>query len=348
MNSTTGLKNKNLFRKDTPLYVTMILVLVSSIVVYSLFPHPVEGKKVAVISQTADCTPEVDVLRSRDYRLTHRILLADMRNENPKLASIKQRITQTISEDKFSNVASNVSVYFRNLNDGSWFEVNGASTYNPASLLKVTFLIAILKQAEKNPGLLDKQIYFDKHYEKVYNQNIKAFTLEEKRNYTIKELLYDMIVYSDNDALILVSNQTDSVTYDKLFLDLGMTPPSHSPHPNEYVMSVMDFCKFFRVLYNSAYLKDEYSEFALELLTKSTYKDGLVKNITGDFPIAHKFGERIIANSNVQELHEVGIFYVDHKPYLLGVMTTGHDLKELSAVLSRISEIVYRESGNFN
>ncbi len=348
MNSTKVLKNKNLFRRDTPLYITIILVFVSSFVVYALFPHPENRKIRAVVAQENNCIPEIDILRSNDFKLTHRTLLVDIRNENPKLSSIKERISQTISENKFSNTANDVSVYFRNLNDGSWFEINGGSTYNPASLMKVTYLIAVLKQAEKNPGFLDRQVYFEKHFEKSFNQNIKTFTLEEKKNYPIRELLFDMIVYSDNDALLLLSQQTDSVTYDKLFLDLGMTPPSHFSNPNSYVMSVMDYCKFFRILYNSSYLREEYSEFALDLLTKSTYKDGLVKNINGDFPVAHKFGERILAHSNVQELHEVGIFYVDRKPYLLGVMSTGRDLKKLSAVLSRISEIVYGESGNFN
>jgi beta-lactamase class A len=340
-------KNKNLFKKDTPLYITIILVLISGFVVYAMFPHPESGKKIAFTGR-ADCAPEIDFLRSKDYKLTHRILLADMRNENPKLASVKERINQTISENKFSNTANDVSVYFRNLNDGSWFEINGGNVYYPASLLKVTYLIAILKQAENNPGLLNKQVYFDMHFQKNFNQNIKNFTLEEKRNYSIKELLYDMIVYSDNDALILISKETDSPTYDKLFSDLGITSPSKSLNPNDYHMTVMDYCKFFRVLYTSTYLKEEYSEYALELLTKSTYKDGLVKNIVADFPVAHKFGERIASHGSIQELHEVGIFYVDHKPYLLGVMTTGRDLKQLSAVLSRISEIVYRESSNFN
>ncbi len=348
MNATKKIKSKNLFRKDTPLYVTIILVFVSSFVVYGLFPHPESRKINTVVAQANDCVAEIDILRSNDFKLTHRTLLADIRNENPKLSSIKERITQTITENKFSNTANDVSVYFRNLNDGSWFEINGGSTYNPASLMKVTYLIAVLKQAEKNPGFLDKQLYFEKHFEKSYDQNIKDFTLQERKHYPVRELLFDMIVYSDNDALFLLSQQTDSVIYDKLFLDLEMVPPSHFSNPNSYLLSVIDYCKFFRILYNGSYLREEYSEFALDLLTKSTYKEGFVKNIGSDFPVAHKFGERVLAHTNVQELHEVGIFYVDHRPYLLGVMSTGRDLKKLSAVLSRISEIVYRESGNFN
>src|SRR6185436_9640331 len=132
--------------------------------------------------------------------------------------------------------------------------------------------------------------------------------------------------------------------YSKIFTDLGIQPPDvHAVEANtEYYINVIDCCKLFRVLYTSAYLHDENSEFALELLTQSTYKDGLLKNLKSNFPVAHKFGERVM--SNVQELHEIGIFYADTKPYVLGVMTTGHDMKQLSTVLGQISEIIYNES----
>src|SRR5437868_12182620 len=101
MSAKAVLKNKNSFRKDTPLYVTIILVFISSFVVYGLFPHPEAGKKITALSPSNDCDPEIDILRSKDFRLTHRILLADIRNENPKLSAIKERINQTISENKF-------------------------------------------------------------------------------------------------------------------------------------------------------------------------------------------------------------------------------------------------------
>ncbi len=347
MNRTIKQKNKNLFRRDTPLYITLLVVVLSGVLVYYFFPQPEEGRKVTVISTAPQCNPARTIVRSKDFHFTHRVFLADYKNENTKLASIKERVNEFISRDKFSNIVSDVSVYYRNMNDGSWFEINGDNKYNPASLMKVSFMIAMLKQAEKFPGLLDKQLYFDKHFQEGYSQNIKSFSLEEKKSYSIRELLYDMIVYSDNDALTLVAMNVNPDVYTKLFSDLGMTPPPvRLEKGTEYSMNVIDCCKFFRVLYNSAYLNEEHSEFALELLTKSTYKEGLTKNITGNFPVAHKFGERVV--SDVHELHEVGIFYVHHQPYMLGVMSTGRDLNQLSSVLSQISDVVYRESGNLN
>ncbi len=340
-------KNKNLFRKDTPLFFTISLVLLFSALVYWIFPHPSEGKKIVVETQKSNCIPEMKILRSKDYKFTHRILLANTKEENSQLSSLKQRINNFINEEKSYKAVNEVSVYYRSLNKGEWFEINDANTFIPASLIKVATLITILKQAERDPSLLDVQLHFEKHKDLGYEQNIKNFSLEEKQNYTIRELLFYMIAYSDNDATALILTKINRDFYDKLYKDLEITPPARNRQPgSEYSITVADYCKFFRVLYNSSYLKEDYSEFALELLTKSTYNEGLLKNMKTGFPVAHKFGERVV--NNLHELHEVGIFYVDRKPYMLGVMTTGSDLNELSSILSHISDIAYEESGKVN
>jgi len=107
-------------------------------------------------------------------------------------------------------------------------------------------------------------------------------------------------------------------------------------------MNIIDYCKLFRVLYNSTYLGARYSELALDLLTQSNFKKGFLRNPGFHFPVAHKFGERIF--NNIEQLHEVGIFYDDGQPYLLGVMTSGDNLDNLSNALSEVSNAVYEEA----
>jgi beta-lactamase class A len=341
---SSGLKNKNLFRKNTPLYLTFLLTIISGALVYSFFPHPSEGKKITIVSSSSDCIPEMDVLRSREYKLTHRVLLSNTKNETSKFADLKDRINRYIAECKTSKGVNDVSVYYRSLAGGAWFQVNGGIVYNPASLMKVPYLITILKQAQNSPGFLDKKIYFDNHFAQGNDQNIKDFKLQEHTNYTIRQLLQYMIVHSDNDATVLVSQNVNQEVFSKLFSDLEI--PATPTNGGEYFINVLDCSKFFRVLYNSSYLDDEYSEFALELLSKTSYKDGLLKNLDANFPVAHKFGERII--NAIQELHEIGIFYVDNHPYVLGVMSSGHDLNQLSSVLSDVSKMVYEENNKSN
>jgi len=331
----------NLIKKDIPLVASVLLMLATGIVVYFFFPRP----SPAVIPKPAiyDCPQNLDELRLKDYKLTHPLMFADIPNEDGELSGLKEKINAVISQNKSLGVLNDISVYFMKMDEGKWFVINGEKTFTPASLMKVAFLIATLRQAGSSPGFLDKKIYFEKHFQDGYDQNIKNFSLKEKKSYTVRELLFDMIAYSDNDALTLISMNTDVKVLKKLFTDLGIAPPPLDPDDTtQYVVKLSDYCRLFRILYNSGYLLDEYSELGLSMLSQSTYKDGLLKSINPSFPVAHKFGERVTGSS--AELHEIGIFYADPEPYLLGVMSNGHDLKNLSEVLSQISHVVYRSN----
>ena len=147
-----------------------------------------------------------------------------------------------------------------------------------------------------------------------------------------------MIKYSDNDATILLNLNINKRIYQQVFVDLKMATP---PDAGEYFVTAADFSKFFRVLYNGTYVRPEYSEFGLELLTHSTYNDGLRKGVDSSVTIAHKFGERI--DGNKTQFHEFGIVYLKEDPYLIGVMTTGSSLTQLSEIVAEISRITYTE-----
>ena len=82
--------------------------------------------------------------------------------------------------------ADEISVYFRKLDNGSWFSLNPNETYNPASMIKVAYLITYMKMAESNPSILNKKVFFSKHFSQAINQNIKDFQLKEGVNYVVK------------------------------------------------------------------------------------------------------------------------------------------------------------------
>jgi len=54
-------------------------------------------------------------------------------------------------------------------------------------------------------------------------------------------------------------------------------------------------------------------------------------------------GEKSLTESGVRQLHEFGIVYHPRGPYLLGVMTKGHEFARLAAVIREISGAVYTE-----
>ena len=68
--------------------------------------------------------------------------------------ALKEKIETYIETAQENEVASDVSVYFRNLNVSQWVGINREETFSPASMLKVVTLISVLRAAESDPSLL--------------------------------------------------------------------------------------------------------------------------------------------------------------------------------------------------
>ena len=91
----------------------------------------------------------------------------------------------------------------------------------------------------------------------------------------------------------------------------------------------------------ASYLNEKYSEKALELLTRTEYKNGLVAAVPKEIVVAHKFGERNNVQSEKQ-LHDCGIIYYPDHPYLLCIMTRGSDYGTLEIAIQDVAVKVYR------
>ena len=322
-------KMLSLLRYPLPLFLVISLIA-ASFFAGKYFPPTTSH----VVTAPENCPGTMEQIRLKDFELVHPLLLTDVTEQSEALRSIQTDISSYIDGVKSSQKADDISVYFRRLDNGAWFAINPNSTYNPASMIKIVYLITYMKMAEKNPQVLNKTIFFEHHFSEGNNQNIVDFQLQPRKYYSVRDLLKYMIKHSDNDATLLLSQNMDVGVYNKIFKDLNV------PIPNpltEYFISVSDFSKFFRVLYSASYTTTELSEYAIELLTESTYDQGLRKGIGTDIKMAHKFGERIIGVKS--QLHEFGIIYYNHTPYLLGVMTTGTSLTQLSEILGEISRI---------
>lgn len=310
------------------------LFLVISLIAASFFAGKFFPSSPTPLIASEKCPGSMEQIRLKDYELIHPLLLTDVTEQSEALRSIQTDISHYIDGVKSSQKADDISVYFRRLDNGAWFAINPNSTFNPASMIKIVYLITYMKMAEKNPLVLNKTIFFDHHFSEGNKQNIVDFQLQAGNYYPVRDLLKYMIKHSDNDATILLSQNMDVGIYNKIFKDLNVPIPNPS---TEYFISVSDFSKFFRILYSASYTTTELSEFAIELLTESTFNQGLRIGIGNNIKMAHKFGERIIGVKS--QLHEFGIIYYNNTPYLLGVMTSGNSLTQLSEIIGEISRI---------
>lgn len=256
------------------------------------------------------------------------------------ISSVSEKVEDFIDGVKSRGEISHASVYFRDLSNGPWFGINEDFQFQPASLAKVPLMVTFLKLVEADPSLFNKKLTLSEltpTADQVYEPSVR---LEIGKSYSTRELLERMIIFSDNDSLNLLFNSklVDQEAFDDVYSDFGIDAPT-SP---ESRIDVRSYASFFRILYNATYLVNPLSEYALELLSQTSFMDGLRAQLPKEIVVAHKFGERKTTTGEIQ-FHDCGIIYYPERPYLLCVMTRGFDTASLVEVIADVSGIIYEE-----
>lgn len=299
--------------------------------------------KVRVVAQKAankvSCPP--DFLRlnvTSQYKFISPLLLTELTCVSPELDSLRSKVVSLVDQKKKQGIIQQASVYLKTIRDGRWFEVNGNLFYNPGSLMKVGILLTYLKEEESNPGVLDRELVLKSNLNKTGIDQIRTSApLAVNQAYTVRRLLEEMIVNSDNDATQLLNEHINRTAFTQVMADLGSRTTDISD-PN-FEMTILEYNRYFRVLYNASYVDKKHSEWALELLSRAKYKDALMKGIPNGVEVAHKFGERPYENGH--NFHEAGLIYLKGNPYLLVVMTRGKDNKVLPGFIGEVSKLCY-------
>lgn len=253
---------------------------------------------------------------------------------------MRQEIIQKITTLQKEGTVTHMSVFFRDLQNGPRVGIQEDQMFHPASLLKLPLMIALLHEADLDPGLLDEEIVSPGTLPPVSNVDSNE-AIQPNTSYTIRELLRRMIVYSDNnsaDLLVLKVNSKPMPSNSNAFLDIGTMGIMSTGNIGR--LSMQSYTNVFGLLYNAWYLSDTMSQLALTLLSKSTYKNGLVAGVPEGITVAHKFGFYNVPNEE-SELHDCGIVYHPRTPYVLCVMTIGPNIASEEKAISEISRVVY-------
>lgn len=282
-----------------------------------------------------------------DYRFINPLLDCDI--SAGLIDSRKENFTRELTTEVQQVAAKNnivISVYYRDLNNGPTFGVKESEEFIPASLLKVPIMMAYFHEAQNNPAVLTESFTLDK---RIQFSNGKQFippknTLQIGQSYTVNELIEQSIIYSDNDAIALLIDHVSEADVRDLYQLLGVSQvPITFPDGR---LTVREYASFFRILFNSSYLSRDYSEKALEILSRADFKDGLVAGVPPSVVVAHKFGEA--GNEENHQIHDCGIVYAKNRPYLLCVMTRGGNINVLTSAIAEISRFVYAKIDSLN
>ncbi len=322
--------------------VTIALIIVScglTYVINEYIHHHIEkttNNTLATIEENNSSQSSIYSLNtSGGFKFIKPIDATDLKHESPSLNGLKAKLNAYIERLKKAHKLINASVYVRYYGHGMQMSLNPQETYSPGSMLKVVNLLIYLKLSEKEPGLLDKKIVYQTPEYPIPVQTFNTSQIEAGKEYTIRDLLKYMIVYSDNRATCWLVANLDSKVYFKMMEDLKIPLPSNT----NYVMTASQYSVLFKLLYSSSYLSNGNSEFALRLLNQSDFKNGLVRDLPGNVQVAHKFGEA--GGKHQHQLHESGLIYMNYAPYLITIMTKGYAIDDLPPVISTISKMVY-------
>ncbi len=263
-----------------------------------------------------------------------------------ELKTFKPKIEKYIFEYCKTHKGAKVSYYFRDLNNGMWIGLNEKELFSPASLMKVPTLVAVLKEAQTNPALLQNKIEY-KDADFVNFDEEAGFKKTDGQFYSIEELLVHSVGYSDNAATLMLMNAIGMDKVIKVEDDMNLHVGVNFNDQTNFV-SVKNYAGVFRILYNGAYLNETMSEKAIELLLNSKYQGGIRAAISSEIGIAHKYGERDIRFENgkriTQQLHHFGIVYHPEKPFVIGIMTKGENSKEeKEKIITDLARITYEE-----
>lgn len=257
--------------------------------------------------------------------------------------SLRQELSTMIDQYGASATVPHISVFFRDLKNGPRFGIREYENFIPASLLKVPIMIALLHQVSREPSLLDQRLTFeDKGYINEFAVEQDGEELELHKTYTVRELLEKMIKHSDNNSTFLLLEKINAYglkANSNTFSDLGTMKLMEGKLDNTRLISLVNV---YVTLYNATYLPKNLSQFALELLSDTTFTEGIVAGVPKGTRVAHKYGVHIVSGDD-GELHDCGIVYHPSTPYVLCILTSGGSIKDESIAIRTISQRVYQE-----
>lgn len=248
---------------------------------------------------------------------------------------LKQRILDIIEKDKLQGKLSMASVYIRDFNEGDFMAINENTQYQSGSLMNIPLLITYLHLEENEEGYLDKELLLEHAYP---NKQNTVDVTEVGKKYSLKKLLELMIINHDNNATNLLYEHVDKKAFHKTFTDVGLTMPENITQAS--TLTADDISLFMRTLYNATYLTINNSEYATKLLC-----EGEIRNKDLSLPSSVKMasGFSSTTDSDLTELHESDIIYLNNYPYTITIMTKGNDAKQLARVINQIASNVYKE-----
>ncbi len=173
------------------------------------------------------------------------------------------------------------SFYFADLKGDYTYGFNEDHKMVAAGCIKLPIAMAVLKEVECNNISLDKLVNITKD-DKVSGSSGIINEFGEKQ-YSIKELIYAMLIQSDNTAACKIINIIGMDKVNEIISNIGLTSTIINKFPSgekeefskENITTSYDLCKCLEMLNNGTVLNKAHSEFILQVIRKNQLTAGL-------------------------------------------------------------------------
>lgn len=203
-----------------------------------------------------------------------------------------------------------VAVWFMDIDSGLTYERNADAAFEYASLMKApyaNYLYILVEQG--NANITETFTVTEEHIQKYINNSGKIKDMELPREFTMREMIYYLIRFSDTVALKVLLERYPAAGFIEWATTLGLQHPETLGTVLSGQITARDAGILMNVLYH--YMQD--GHFAAELredMENSTNR--LI--ISPKYPTAHKYGW------DTNTYHDMAAVFAPH-PYVMVILT---------------------------
>lgn len=251
-----------------------------------------------------------------------------IRNYDFEMGSeLSQRIYTNIS-----NYGKSVSFYAVSLKDRFEFGYNPKDVYETASTIKAPYILYCIKEIEKGNGTFDElKVYEQRHF--IYGSGIIQNT-SFGSVYTLKQLIYYTINFSDNIAYNMLYDRFGIEGYNNMLEELGC---KHYYMDGRYIWGKADpesAALVWQEIYKYS-KRSEYGKYYLNLLINALYN--FIAPGVPEYVTAHKSGWI------EEQSHDTGIVFGE-RPYTVVIMVENggswSGTYEIQLISSMVKEVM--------
>ncbi len=233
-----------------------------------------------------------------------------------------------------------IGLYFEYLNTGASISINEEKRFFPASLSKMPTAFVVMKKIQDGEWKLSNELVLfmedrNSDFGELYQEPVGT-------RLTIEELLFELLVNSDDTAHRIFLRNLSEDGYEELFNALGFS----DFYDSQYRVTAREYTRIFRALYTSSYLSRQHSTTLLEILSSTYFNTFLDAGIPEGVTFAHKIGINDLDTIYLDS----GIVYVPNRPYLITLMIDVPSEKtrqDAEMIMKEISSVIYQYVANY-